>query len=181
MVISIYYKDLFLSRRFYKCFLLLLFIPLLSFTAYHKFYLSVTDVKYSQKDQAIQIISRYFIDDMELLLKERYSIEPKLTADNELEDIDTYIRRYLRDKFIIFINGKKADWNYIGKQYDVDVMKVYLEVPGISKESLKSIGVQSKVLYGLYPEQKNVIHIKVDELKKSYVLIKESDKAKLKL
>jgi hypothetical protein len=37
------------------------------------------------------------------------------------------------------------------------------------------------VLYGLYPEQKNVIHIKVDELKKSYVLIKESDKAKLKL
>lgn len=161
--------------------LLVLFIPLLSFTGYHKFYLSVTDVNYTEKDQAVQMISRYFIDDMEKLLVQRYGIEPKLMSDHELKDIDTYIERYLRDKFIIFINGKQRDWNFIGKQYDLDVMKVYLEVPEISDAQLQSIGIESKVLYGVYPEQKNVVHIKVKDTKKSYVLIKESDKAELKL
>ncbi|WP_417358921.1 DUF6702 family protein [Galbibacter sp.] len=165
----------------HKYLLLVFLIPLLSFTAYHKFYLSVTDVNYREKDQAIQMISRYFVDDMEKLLVERYGIEPRLMSDEELEDVDSYIEHYLRDKFIIFIDQKRVEWNFIGKQYDVDVMKIYLEVPRIAKDTFHSIGVKSTVLYGVYPEQKNVIHIKVDELKKSYVLIKESDKAVLEL
>lgn len=159
----------------------MLLIPLLSFTVYHKFYLSVTDVNYREKDQAIQMISRYFVDDMEKLLIQRYGIQPKLMSNQELDDIDTYIERYLRDKFVIFINEKKVNWNFIGKQYDVDVMKVYLEIPDIAKDRFQSIGIESQVLYGVYPEQKNVVHIKVNDLKKSYVLIKESDKAELKL
>lgn len=138
-------------------------------------------MNYREKDQAIQMISRYFVDDMEKLLIQRYGIQPKLMSNQELDDIDTYIERYLRDKFVIFINEKKMDWNFIGKQYDVDVMKVYLEIPDIAKDRLQSIGIESQVLYGVYPEQKNVVHIKVNDLKKSYVLIKESDKAELKL
>jgi len=161
--------------------LLLILVPLLGFTAYHKFYLSVTDVNYNEENQAIQMISRYFIDDMEKLLMERYDITPRLMSDRELQNIDTYIETYLRDKFIIFIDGKKVDWNFIGKQYDIDVMKVYLEIPNIAKGKFHSIGVQSSVLYGVYPEQKNVVHIKVMDVKKSYVLIKEKHSAVLKL
>lgn len=164
-----------------KYLLLVLLIPLLSFTVYHKFYLSVTDVNYREEDQAIQMISRYFVDDMEKLLVQRYGIDPQLMSDQELHNIDTYIEGYLRDKFIIFIDGEKVEWNFIGKQYDIDVMKVYLEIPNIAKDKLHSIGVESTVLYGVYPEQKNVVHIKVKDLKKSFVLIKESDKAVLKL
>ena len=50
--------------------LLLLVIPLLSFAAAHKFYLSVTDIEYSEKDKSLQIITKVFIDDMEDALKE---------------------------------------------------------------------------------------------------------------
>ena len=154
---------------------------MLSFSVYHKYYLSVTDVNYSEKNQAIQMISRYFIDDMEKLFTERYSIVPKLGSAKEMEDVDRYIQRYLRDKFIIFINGKKVDWSFVGKQYDVDVMKVYLEIPNIPKNELQNIGVKSTVLYGIYPDQKNVVHIKVADRKISYVLFKGNDNALLKL
>ena len=118
---------------------------------------------------------------MEKLLVERYGIKPELMSDKELHDIDTYIETYLRDKFIIFIDGKKVEWNFIGKQYDTDVMKVYLEIPNLDRDKFQSIGVQSSVLYGVYPDQKNVIHIKVKDVKKSYVLIKEKNSAVLKL
>ena len=45
--------------------ILLFLAPLLLGMAVHKFYVSVTQVEYYPPDQAIQITSRVFIDDME--------------------------------------------------------------------------------------------------------------------
>ena len=86
-----------------KYIILLLILPLMSFGIYHKFYVSVTDVNYAEEDQAIQVISRYFIDDMEKLFKERYGINAALKTKKELKNIDFYIEKYLHDKFIISI------------------------------------------------------------------------------
>ena len=63
--------------------LLIVLLPLFAFTTAHKFYLSVTSIKYSEKDDALQITSRIFIDDFEKLLKERYDIEGKLATKDE--------------------------------------------------------------------------------------------------
>jgi len=55
-----------------RIFLFLSVLPLFAFVNAHKFYISVTNVDYSSKDQAIQIITRVFVDDMDAVLKERY-------------------------------------------------------------------------------------------------------------
>ncbi|QLE01880.1 hypothetical protein HX109_10045 [Galbibacter sp. BG1] len=164
-----------------KYFILLFILPLLSFGIFHKFYVSVTDVKYSEEDQALQIISRYFIDDMEKLLKERYGVDTKLMTKKELKNADFYIEKYLRDKFVVRIDGEEIAWNFIGKEYDVDVMKCYLEIPKMKPKKIESISIQSRVLFDLYPEQQNVVHISVKDEKKSFMLVKENDKALLKL
>ena len=49
--------------KFFKKSLLLLVLPLLAFSTAHKFYVSVTNINYSEKTEAIQITSRVFIDD----------------------------------------------------------------------------------------------------------------------
>ncbi|MEL4307846.1 DUF6702 family protein [Joostella sp. CR20] len=164
-----------------KYLLLFLLLPLLSFGVYHKFYVSVTDVNYAEEDQALQIISRYFIDDMEKLFKERYAINANLKTKKELENVDFYIEKYLHDKFIVYVNGEEVTWNFIGKEYDVDVMKCYLEVPKLKSKKIHSISIQSKVLFDIYPEQQNVVHINIENRKKSFMLIKQNDKAMLKL
>lgn len=164
-----------------KYIVLLLILPLLSFGIYHKFYLSVTDINYAEEDQAIQMISRYFIDDLEKLFKERYGIDAQLKTKEELKNIDSYIEKYLHEKFIVSINGEEVTWNFIGKEYDVDVMKCYLEIPKIKSKKIKSISVESKVLFDVYPEQQNVIHVNINDHKKSFMLIKQNDKAMLKL
>ena len=46
----------------------------LSFSSAHKFYVSVTNIVYSEEDSAFQITSRVFIDDLDKLLEERYGI-----------------------------------------------------------------------------------------------------------
>ena len=52
-----------------KKYIFLLVLPLLAFSVAHKFYVSVTNINYSEKDDAFQVTTRIFIDDLEEVLK----------------------------------------------------------------------------------------------------------------
>jgi len=160
--------------------LVLLFV-LTSFTEVHKFYLSVTNINYSEKNDALQITTRIFIDDLEALLKERYNINVTLDTNKESALAEEYIKKYLKTKFVLALNEENIAYNYIGKKYDNDVVIFYLEVPNVGFTALKSISVQNEVLTDLYEEQKNLVHIKWKGKKKSFVLIRENNKGMLNL
>ncbi|MFD2587583.1 DUF6702 family protein [Croceitalea marina] len=161
--------------------LLSVFILFTSFTIAHKFYVSVTNINYSEKTDALQITSRIFIDDLEALLQERYEITAGLGTKEESELADTYIEKYLKAKFVLELNEEGVSYDYIGKKYDNDVVIFYLELPNVGFEGLKSIGIQNDVLSDLYEEQKNLVHIKWKGKKKSFVLIRENNKGMLNL
>ena len=161
--------------------LLILVLPLLAFTAAHKFYVSVTNVGYSEKDKAIQITSRIFIDDLETILSERYGVEAKLATNEESKLSDEYLEKYLRTKFQVAVDGESKDFTLIGRKYDNDVCIFFLEVPEIELSLLKSITVQNEILTDLFDEQQNIVHFKIDGKKKSFVLLKTDTKGMLKL
>lgn len=160
--------------------ILLLIAPLFSF-APHKFYVSVTNVNYSEKDDALQITTRIFIDDLEAVLEERYGIDAQLGTKTEAKIAEEYVVKYLKTKFLIRLNGEQSAFDYLGKKYDNDVVICYLEVPKVGFDQLKSIEIQNEVLTDLYEEQKNLVHIKYQGKKKSFILIKENNKGMLNL
>ncbi|MEJ1223839.1 DUF6702 family protein [Sediminicola sp. 1XM1-17] len=160
---------------------LLLLLPLLAFTAAHKFYLSVTNVQYSEKDEALQITSRIFIDDFEDILEERYGVHTNLATPLESKTADFHIEKYLRSKMLIWVDGKQIAYKFLGKKYDNDVMVCYLEVPKIKLSKIKTIELQNEVLTDLFEEQQNVLHFKINGNKKSFVLMKDNNKGMLKL
>lgn len=161
--------------------LLLLLLPLFAFGVMHKFYLSVTQVAYAEKDESIQITSRIFIDDFEAVLKHRYGVETHLATPQESEQSDTYVEKYLREKFVLRINGQETDYAFLGRRYDNDILVCYLEVTGVPLKGLASIEVQNEILTDLFDEQKNIVHITINDLKRSFVLIKENNKGLLNL
>jgi len=160
---------------------LLLFLPLFAFTVAHKFYISVTNVDYSEKDDALQITTRIFLDDLNVVLQERYDIEAKLGSDGESQLDLKYFEKYLKSKFVVAIDGKVTNYTIIGKKYDTDMVICYLEVPKINLSQLKSISVENEILTDLYDEQQNVVHFKINGKKKSFVLIKSDTKGMLNL
>ncbi|WP_317194441.1 DUF6702 family protein [Allomuricauda sp. CAU 1633] len=153
----------------------------LSFTSAHKFYVSVTNVVYAEEDDAFQITSRIFIDDLNALLEERYGIKAKLATPNEAKVADEYIEKYFRAKFAMELNGKTAEYTFLGKRYDNDVVICYLEIPKVNFSGLKSVAIQNEILTDLFEEQQNVVHLKWKDQKKSFVLIKENNKGMLNL
>lgn len=164
----------------FKKLLLVLVLPLLAFTTVHKYYISVTNIAYSAKDEAIQITSRVFIDDMNMVLEERYGVKAAFDSENETDIANEYLEKYFKTKFVIGINGAVKKYEFLGKKYEDDLMICYLEVSDIKLQELKSIEVQNKILMDLFTEQQNMVHFKLKGQKKSIILIKENDKGMLK-
>lgn len=111
---------------------------LISATAYHKFYVSVTQINYSNKEESLQITSRIFIDDFENVLKERYGVTLDLGTPQEAKNSNYYVERYLNTRFTIHINGKKQELHFLGKEYENDVVKTYIEIKNTPLSSLKA-------------------------------------------
>lgn len=146
----------------------------------HKFYVSVTNIEYSEKSQSFQIISRIFIDDLDLLLKERYGIEAKLNTEAEAKVANEYIARYFDAKFLLSVNGEQRQVTFLGKRYEDDLILCFLELE-FPKEEIEEVSIQNDVLTDLFDEQKNLVHLKILGQKKSFVLIRENNKGMLNL
>jgi hypothetical protein len=162
-----------------KILLFFIFLPLLSFTVLHKYYVSLTEIEYVKEEQSVQIITRIYIDDFESALRNRYEADLTLQSKYENLETDYYIEKYLKDKLKITINDKLLRFNFLGKEYEDDMVLCYMEIPNI--ESVSSIEVVNKILYDLFPDQKNIVRIKINTINKSILLIKENDKGLLNL
>ena len=162
-----------------KILLFFIILPLLSVTVLHKYYVSLTEIEYVKEEQSVQIITRIFIDDFESALRNRYDADLTLQTKNENLETDYYIEKYLKDKLKISINNKLLRYNFLGKEYEDDMALCYLEIPNI--ESVSSIEIVNKILYDLFPEQKNIVRIKINTTNKSILLVKENDKGVLNL
>lgn len=160
-----------------KIVFLFLVLPLISFTTIHKYYVSVTEVEYVKDKKAIQIISRIFIEDLEDVIQLRYNEELIIEKENEVPEVDFFIEKYLKAKLIININGEEKLVNYLGKEFDNDIVICYLEIEGVDK--IQSLEIQNQVLFDLYAEQQNIVRTKVNSENKSFILIKENDKGLL--
>lgn len=169
------------SKKTRMAILPLVMLLLLSFSSAHKYYVSVTNIAYSEDDKAFQVTSRVFIDDLDRLLKERYGIEAKLATPKESKLADEYIEKYFRAKFAVELDGKPVQFNFLGKRYDTDVVICYLEIPNVKLSETKSMSVQNEVLMDLFDDQQNVVHVKWDGNKKSFMLIRQNNKGMLNL
>ena len=138
-------------------------------------------MNYSEKDRAFQITTRIFTDDLEAVLLERYGIKTELATEKEAPLADELIEKYLKTKLVVTINGSAVPYTYLGKEYDTDITIGYLEIPDIDLASLKQVQIQNEVLTDLFEEQQNIVHLKIGDKKKSFILVRENNKGMLNL
>ncbi|MCL7754238.1 DUF6702 family protein [Polaribacter sp. Z022] len=164
--------------KFKKAYLILLIIPLLSFTMAHKYYLSLTQIEYRSELKSVQITINVFMDDIEEALNKDYKINLQLTTKNELKNNDDYFIKYLNKKLHFKIDDISKKFNYIGKEYDGDLVYFYLEIEDIN--TLNSIEITNKILTTHFPDQQNLVKSKVKKKHKSILLDAKNDKGLLK-
>jgi len=163
--------------KFFKIVFLLLVFPLMISSSTHKFYVSTTNVEYVKEKRVVQIISKIFIEDVEQVLQARYNPSISLSGTKEKASDEEYLKKYVLQKMKLKINGNDVKINYIGKEYDIDIVNMYFEIENISE--VNSIEIENKILFDMFPEQQNIIHFKTLESRKSLVLNKDYPKGVL--
>ena len=163
--------------KFLKITLLLLVVPLIMSLTIHKFYVSTTKVEFVKEKQTVQVITKIFIEDVEQALQARYSPSISLDSPKETASDIEYLKKYVFQKLKISINGNPVTFKYIGKEYDIDIVNMYFEIENISE--VKTIEIENKILFDMFPEQQNIIHFKTSESRKSLVLDRDNPKGML--
>ncbi|MDN3724556.1 hypothetical protein QRD02_09185 [Aequorivita sp. SDUM287046] len=163
---------------FFRNILILLVFPLISAAPVHKFYVSITKIEYVKEENSLQIITKIFTDDVEDALQLMYDPSIVLDSKNESKKVDENIKRYILKNLVIKVNGKPLTLNYIGKEFDTDMLVAYFEVKDLKE--LKSIDIENKVLMEIFPEQQNIIHLKTPKTRRSLILDKDEPSGKLK-
>ena len=165
------------NMRISKLLVLLVAISLMSFTNAHKYYVSVTEVEYVKENQSLQIITRVFIDDFEKMMRKRYDKNITLDFGKDETQIDVYIQKYLKSKLLITINDVSKDFEFLGKEYEDDIVYFYLEIEKIPE--INSFEIVNQVLFDVFEEQQNLIKTKINSKNKSFMLISQNDKGVL--
>ena len=163
--------------KFKKIIVILLVLPLFAFTM-HKYYVSLCEIEYLKEKQSIQITLGVFIEDLEVLLNKNSGKQLNLASKTEIANVDDYYKKYLNEHLQISANDKNQLYKYIGKEYDGDIVRFYLEITDIKE--LKSIEITNNILINEFPDQKNIVKIKVKDFNKTFYLNKSNDKSLLK-
>ena len=168
--------------RYFKLIILgCFFLCLLSWTGTHKFYLSVTQVNYSEKEHSLQMTSRLFIDDLNNLMLERYGIDAHFETKGQHPLAMEYIKEYFQKKFQLKVNGEALEYQILGQKRAIDKVIFFIEAKDVYLTDIHELEVYNALLTDLFDEQQNVVHLKINNQKKSFLLMKDKPSGLLKL
>ena len=162
--------------KFKRYLIILLVFPLAAFTL-HKYYISLCEIEYIEAQKSLQITLGMFIDDIEFTLNKNHNSTLNLATDIEVENIDEYYINYLNEHFKVIVNNELKSYEYIGKEYDDDIVRFYLEITDI--QELSSIEITNNSLFKYFENQQNIIKIKAFKTNKTFYLTQNNDKGLL--
>lgn len=124
----------------------------------HPIHLSVSEFNYSEKDKALQITSRIFLDDLELSIRE-FKNEPELDLiePGKGRTTEQLVSEYLIKKMSVKLDGKVQKLNFLGMEREDPAIICYIEIENVKK--FKTIEVKNEVIMETHDDQSNLVHV----------------------
>ncbi len=152
-------------------------VVVLSSFAWHKFYVSVTQIDYVPNKKRVEITSRIFIDDLEKALEKKFKKKFYLSSTKEIENSELLIKEYLREKIKITINKKAQNVEYLAREVEGDVLIFYTKI-AISKK-INTFEIYNSLLTDIYKEQQNIVHLNINGNKNSFLFTNSETNQKI--
>ncbi|RZL46076.1 MAG: hypothetical protein EOP00_16115 [Pedobacter sp.] len=131
----------------------------------HPLHVSTTEIEFNTKEKSLEISCRIFTDDFETVLAKQFKTKTDLTKPSMQKAMDELIKKYISAHLKLNINGKNATATYVGFEIDHEATNVYLEIANIN--SLQKINLNNSILYDLFDDQMNILHVQKQGARKS--------------
>lgn len=133
----------------------------------HKFYVSLTEIRYYMQTKSFEISMRLFPDDLDLAISNITGINPQLATKLEHQDADQWARDYIFQHFGIFADDEKLAIHYIGKEAEGDAIWIYMETS--CKELPTELRVLNSMLTESFEDQKNIVQLYIADMNKGWL------------
>ncbi len=161
-----------MSKKQYSNIIGILFLAffLFSFIPKHAIHLSITEMDFKVKGEKteIQISHKIFIDDLERAVIKNYPTifekkKPNISTKTQHKAAEKYIYEYFKKVVELKIDSKKETINYIGLEFEDDVVWVYGVVEKVNTKSnsteKESIFIKNMILMDLFDDQRNMLYL----------------------
>jgi len=122
----------------------------------HKFYVSLTDIRFNEESNQVEVALKIFIDDFEMAL----GLDEKKSGWHITEEADRNLMAvmsdYLNEHLKVELDSEQCTFEVLGHEIDEEVVWVYLESNKMNPPTRAL--VYSTVLLDSYEEQQNIVH-----------------------
>lgn len=131
----------------------------------HPFHVSVIEIEHNAGEKTLEISCKIFTDDFEKVLAQNYKTKVDLINPPNINAMDSLVKKYLFSHLTIKVNGRPVPFTYIGYENDKEAAYGYIE--GANVASLSNVEVSTNIMYDLFDDQMNIIHVKAGGGRKS--------------
>lgn len=156
----------------------LIVISQLFSTLNHEYFVGLTEIKFNQEKERLELISRLFHNDFEKVLKTRYGNDIILKPSAQSKNIEAYIQMYFDKKLSVKTDNHIQKLSYLGYKFDEDRINIFFKI--INIKDFKTINIQNLLLTDVFEKQKNIVHCFKLKQKKSVLLTRFDSEAVLK-
>ncbi len=128
-----------------------------SFSGMHPYHIDVTEIKHNAKDSLLELSCKLFAEDIEGALKKIQNGPVDVSAKTDSAKVFTLLEDYFKKRFILTLNGVKADHKFLGFEKNADAVWCYLEYANV--KSAHKVCVENTILYDFIPEQTHMMHL----------------------
>jgi hypothetical protein len=140
--------------------LLLIAIALAGLMPAHDFYISILTMEHDAGRKELKLTWRMTTHDIEhALAPEVQGRRLHLGGEQELPQAGELLRAYVLQHIDLRIDGAPVEVKYLGREVEMEDMYCYLLVEDVGR--FDSITVISTLLFDMFDEQENVVHLKV--------------------
>jgi hypothetical protein len=143
---------------------MLLFI-LKTASGYHPYYISVTEIEHILKENEVGVSCKIFTDDFENTLKESYKTKIDLINPADKNETGKLMAGYISAHLRIKINNHSMSPEFIGFEREGEATWCYFSIKQIRQ--IEKLEVTNNLLYDFKKEQVNLMHIAVNNNRKS--------------
>jgi hypothetical protein len=134
----------------------------------HPLHVSVTEINHNGTDKTLEISCKLFTDDFEKVLTQNYKTKVDLINPPDRPAMDKLVSDFIQKHLTIKVDGKAAQFSYLGYERDSDVIYSYFQVDNIT--SVKKMEITNHLMHELFTDQINLVHVIVNGKRKSIKL-----------
>ncbi|SRR5260221_3448813 len=131
----------------------------------HPIHVSTTNIEYNKQDNKLEVICSIFTDDFEAALAKQSHAKTDLSKADMHAAMDALVKSYIATNLNIKVGDIPEKLNYLGFEINREATEVYLESDKIP--AIKKVDVEVSLLYNLFDDQINIVHIIVNGVRKS--------------